>query len=130
MAGLIQVPHLDYKDTLLLFVRDSLLESLKSNIAILQGMQASKYVQGNPAFLEQATAWQAKLGTVDSTISLWIETQTRWAALANIFLDSADIEDQLPLEAVKFREIHEEMQWLNYDASKDPRAVECCNHAG
>jgi hypothetical protein len=33
-------------------------------------------------------------------------------------------------QAAKFREIHEEMQWLNFDASKDPRAVECCNHAG
>jgi len=59
-------------------VDDILLDDLKQNIALLQQMQTSKYVQSNAFFLDKVMSWQEKLGMVDNVLGIWMEVQTKW----------------------------------------------------
>jgi hypothetical protein len=50
-------------EVLNLVVDDLIAEALENDNLALQNLGGSKYVQGNPVFLERVTEWQTKLGT-------------------------------------------------------------------
>ncbi|KFW03432.1 Dynein heavy chain 9, axonemal, partial [Fulmarus glacialis] len=77
---------------------EELIETLEDNQVQLQNLMTSKYIA---FFLEEVSAWQRKLSTVDSVISLWFEVQHTWSHLESIFIGSEDIRAQLP-EACSF----------------------------
>ena len=45
-------------------LRHCIQETLENDNLALQNLSGSKYVQGNPKFLELVSGWQKKLGTV------------------------------------------------------------------
>ncbi|KFW62348.1 Dynein heavy chain 9, axonemal, partial [Pygoscelis adeliae] len=72
---------------------EELIETLEDNQVQLQNLMTSKYIA---FFLEEVSAWQRKLSTADSVISLWFEVQRTWSHLESIFIGSEDIRAQLP----------------------------------
>lgn len=72
---------------------EELIETLEDNQVQLQNLMTSKYIA---FFLEEVSAWQRKLSTADSVISLWFEVQRTWCHLESIFIGSEDIRTQLP----------------------------------
>ncbi|KFQ91060.1 Dynein heavy chain 9, axonemal, partial [Nipponia nippon] len=72
---------------------EELIETLEDNQVQLQNLMTSKYIA---FFLEEVSAWQRKLSTADSVISLWFEVQHTWSHLESIFIGSEDIRAQLP----------------------------------
>ncbi|KFV07099.1 Dynein heavy chain 9, axonemal, partial [Pterocles gutturalis] len=72
---------------------EELIETLEDNQVQLQNLMTSKYIA---FFLEEVSAWQKKLSTADSVISLWFEVQRTWSHLESIFTGSEDIRAQLP----------------------------------
>uniref|UniRef100_A0A669PYI5 Dynein axonemal heavy chain 9 n=1 Tax=Phasianus colchicus TaxID=9054 RepID=A0A669PYI5_PHACC len=72
---------------------EELIEILEDNQVQLQNLMTSKCIA---FFLEEVSAWQRKLSTVDSVISLWFEVQRTWCHLESIFIGSEDIRMQLP----------------------------------
>ena len=110
-------------DLQLLQVPENVVEALEENVVLLQNLQASKYVQGNAAFLEEVTKWQRKLGNVDSCLTSWREVQTKWSNLQSIFVGSADIRVQLPEDSKRFDGIDAEFKELQREAMMTPNVI-------
>ncbi len=56
-------------------------------------------------FEEETLAWEDKLHRVREIFDVWIEVQRRGVYLEGIFLGSAEIKHQLPLEFARFQSI-------------------------
>ena len=81
----------------------------------------SKYVKGNPKFLDLVSSWQRKLGTVDAVLTLWRDVCRKWQALESIFVGSEDIRVQLPEDSRRFDGVNVDFQDLQRLAP-----VRCC----
>ncbi|XP_065549401.1 dynein axonemal heavy chain 9 isoform X2 [Lathamus discolor] len=112
---------------LLLRSDEELIETLEDNQVQLQNLMTSKYIA---FFLEEVSAWQRKLSTVDSVISLWFEVQRTWAHLESIFIGSEDIRAQLPKDSERFEGIDVDFKELAYEVQKTPNVVEATNKPG
>ncbi|NXO51687.1 DYH9 protein, partial [Aramus guarauna] len=106
---------------------EELIETLEDNQVQLQNLMTSKYIA---FFLEEVSAWQRKLSTADSVISLWFEVQRMWSHLESIFIGSEDIRAQLPEDSKCFEGIDVEFKELAYEARKTPNVVEATNKPG
>ncbi|NWX21666.1 DYH9 protein, partial [Aegotheles bennettii] len=106
---------------------EELIETLEDNQVQLQNLMTSKYIA---FFLEEVSAWQRKLSTADSVISLWFEVQCTWSHLESIFIGSEDIRTQLPEDSKRFEGIDVDFKELAYEAQKTPNVVEATNRPG
>ncbi|NWY63744.1 DYH9 protein, partial [Erithacus rubecula] len=106
---------------------EELIETLEDNQVQLQNLMSSKYIA---FFLEEVSAWQRKLSTADSVISLWLEVQRTWSHLESIFIGSGDIRAQLPQDSRRFEGIDVDFKELAYEVQKTPNVVEATNKAG
>ncbi|XP_054702769.1 dynein axonemal heavy chain 9 isoform X1 [Grus americana] len=106
---------------------EELIETLEDNQVQLQNLMTSKYIA---FFLEEVSAWQRKLSTADSVISLWFEVQHMWSHLESIFIGSEDIRAQLPKDSKRFEGIDVDFKELAYEARKTPNVVEATNKPG
>ncbi|NXU74079.1 DYH9 protein, partial [Oreotrochilus melanogaster] len=106
---------------------EELIETLEDNQVQLQNLMTSKYIA---FFLEEVSAWQKKLSTADSVISLWFEVQRTWSHLESIFIGSEDIRAQLPEDSKRFEGIDMDFKELAYEAQKTPNIVEATNKPG
>ncbi|NXD86338.1 DYH9 protein, partial [Halcyon senegalensis] len=106
---------------------EELIETLEDNQVQLQNLLTSKYIT---FFLEEVSAWQRKLSTMDSVISLWFEVQHMWSHLESIFLGSEDIQAQLPKDSKRFEGIDMDFKELAYETQKTPNVVEATNKPG
>ncbi|KAM6240341.1 dynein axonemal heavy chain 9 isoform 2-T2 [Spheniscus humboldti] len=106
---------------------EELIETLEDNQVQLQNLMTSKYIA---FFLEEVSAWQRKLSTADSVISLWFEVQRTWSHLESIFIGSEDIRAQLPEDSKRFEGIDVDFKELTYEAQKTPNVVEATNKPG
>ncbi|RLV89556.1 hypothetical protein DV515_00014816, partial [Chloebia gouldiae] len=106
---------------------EELVETLEDNQVQLQNLMSSKYIA---FFLEEVSAWQRKLSTADSVISLWFEVQRTWSHLESIFLGSEDIRAQLPQDSKRFEGIDVDFKGLAYEVQKTPNVVEATNKPG
>ncbi|XP_067164604.1 dynein axonemal heavy chain 9 [Apteryx mantelli] len=106
---------------------EELIETLEDNQVQLQNLMTSKYIA---FFLEEVSAWQKKLSTADSVISLWFEVQRTWSHLESIFIGSEDIRMQLPEDSKRFEGIDVDFKELAYEAQKTPNVVEATNKPG
>uniref|UniRef100_H0Z5T6 Dynein axonemal heavy chain 17 n=1 Tax=Taeniopygia guttata TaxID=59729 RepID=H0Z5T6_TAEGU len=104
-----------------------LVETLEDNQVQLQNLMSSKYIA---FFLEEVSAWQRKLSTTDSVLSLWFEVQRTWSHLESIFLGSEDIRAQLPQDSKRFEGIDVDFKELAYEVQKTPNVVEATNKPG
>ena len=117
-------------DMSLLRVDESVMECLEDSVVQLGNLQGSKYVQNNSSFLEQVSAWQRKIGNVDSVLQQWMEVQKKWSALQSIFVGSADIRVQLPEDSKRFDGVDAEWKELMKEAVNVTNAVDACNIEG
>ncbi|XP_068888721.1 dynein axonemal heavy chain 9 isoform X1 [Aphelocoma coerulescens] len=106
---------------------EELIETLEDNQVQLQNLMSSKYIA---FFLEEVSAWQRKLSTADSIISLWFEVQRSWSHLESIFIGSEDIRAQLPQDSRRFEGIDVDFKELAYEVQKTPNIVEATNKPG
>uniref|UniRef100_A0A8C3LGS3 Dynein axonemal heavy chain 9 n=1 Tax=Chrysolophus pictus TaxID=9089 RepID=A0A8C3LGS3_CHRPC len=106
---------------------EELIETLEDNQVQLQNLMTSKCIA---FFLEEVSAWQRKLSTVDSVISLWFEVQRTWCHLESIFIGSEDIRMQLPDDSKRFEGIDVDFKELAYGARETPNVVEATNKPG
>ncbi|KAM6050175.1 dynein axonemal heavy chain 9 [Theristicus caerulescens] len=106
---------------------EELIETLEDNQVQLQNLMTSKYIA---FFLEEVSAWQRKLSTADSVISLWFEVQHTWSHLESIFIGSEDIRAQLPEDSKRFEGIDVDFKELAYEAQKTPNVIEATNKPG
>ncbi|XP_036372722.1 dynein heavy chain 9, axonemal [Megalops cyprinoides] len=106
---------------------EELIETLEDNQVQLQNLMSSKYIA---FFLEEVSAWQKKLSTADSVISIWFEVQRTWSHLESIFIGSEDIRSQLPEDSKRFEGIDTDFKELANDAKKTPNVVEATNKPG
>uniref|UniRef100_A0A8B9TAI3 Dynein heavy chain 9, axonemal n=1 Tax=Anas platyrhynchos TaxID=8839 RepID=A0A8B9TAI3_ANAPL len=111
----------------LLKSNEELIETLEDNQVQLQNLMTSKYIA---FFLEEVSAWQRKLSTADSVISLWFEVQRTWCHLESIFIGSEDIRTQLPEDSKRFEGIDVDFKELAYEAQKTPNVIEATNKPG
>ncbi|XP_010006532.1 PREDICTED: LOW QUALITY PROTEIN: dynein heavy chain 9, axonemal [Chaetura pelagica] len=114
-------------NTPLLKSDEELIETLEDNQVQLQNLMTSKYIS---FFLEEVSAWQKKLSTADSVISLWFEVQRTWCHLESIFIGSEDIRAQLPEDSKRFEGIDVDFKELAYEAQTTPNVVEATNKPG
>ncbi|NXW79744.1 DYH9 protein, partial [Hirundo rustica] len=114
-------------DVPLLKSDEELIETLEDNQVQLQNLMSSKYIA---FFLEEVSAWQRKLSTADSVISLWFEVQRTWSHLESIFIGSEDIRAQLPQDSKRFEGIDVDFKELAYEVQKTPNVVEATNKPG
>ncbi|NXH48679.1 DYH9 protein, partial [Dicaeum eximium] len=114
-------------NTPLLKSDEELVETLEDNQVQLQNLMSSKYIA---FFLEEVSAWQRKLSTADSVISLWFEVQRTWSHLESIFIGSEDIRAQLPQDSKRFEGIDVDFKELAYEVQKTPNVVEATNKPG
>ncbi|NWR90162.1 DYH9 protein, partial [Furnarius figulus] len=106
---------------------EELIETLEDNQVQLQNLMSSKYIA---FFLEEVSAWQRKLSTTDSVLSLWFEVQRTWSHLESIFIGSEDIRAQLPQDSKRFEGIDVDFKELAYEIQKTPNVVEATNKPG
>ncbi|NWT20166.1 DYH9 protein, partial [Vireo altiloquus] len=106
---------------------EELIETLEDNQVQLQNLMSSKYIA---FFLEEVSAWQRKLSTADSVISLWFEVQRTWSHLESIFIGSEDIRAQLPQDSERFEGIDVDFKERAYEVQKTPNVVEATNKPG
>eukprot|EP01063_Lacrimia_lanifica_P013523 TRINITY_DN2016_c0_g3_i2.p1 TRINITY_DN2016_c0_g3~~TRINITY_DN2016_c0_g3_i2.p1 ORF type:complete len:4660 (+),score=2247.11 TRINITY_DN2016_c0_g3_i2:150-14129(+) len=79
---------------------DEIVEVLEEHLNILQTMQSNRFVE---YFAEQVNKWQSNLGMVESSMTKWMEIQKMWKNLYPIFIESADIREQLREDARAFQ---------------------------
>ncbi|NXG21537.1 DYH9 protein, partial [Grallaria varia] len=106
---------------------EELIETLEDNQVQLQNLMSSRYIA---FFLEEVSAWQRKLSTADSVMSLWFEVQRTWSHLESIFIGSEDIRAQLPQDSKRFEGIDVDFKELAYEVQKTPNVVEATNKPG
>ncbi|NXH56730.1 DYH9 protein, partial [Rhabdornis inornatus] len=106
---------------------EELIETLEDNQVQLQNLMSSKCIA---FFLEEVSAWQRKLSTADSVMSLWFEVQRTWCHLESIFIGSGDIRAQLPQDSRRFEGIDVDFKELAYEVQKTPNVIEATNKPG
>ncbi|XP_031759446.1 dynein heavy chain 11, axonemal [Xenopus tropicalis] len=101
-----------------------LFETLDNNQVQLQVIMQSKYVE---YFIEQVTSWQKRLNLADSVIYIWMEVQRTWSHLESIFIGSADIRNQLPGDAKRFKGVDADFKDLMFETEKIRNVLDATN---
>ncbi|CDI84781.1 Flagellar outer dynein arm heavy chain beta, related [Eimeria praecox] len=119
---------LERDDTPLLQPLDEIVEVLEQHSVDLMTMTSQGAVIDfcRPAVEE----WQAKLRTVDTVLTVWMEVQRKWERLQPIFMHSEDIRSQLPQESKRFECADGEWRDMMYAAQAHPNVVEACQAEG
>mmetsp|Transcript_25005 Transcript_25005/g.85566 ORF Transcript_25005/g.85566 Transcript_25005/m.85566 type:complete len:4525 (+) Transcript_25005:136-13710(+) len=114
------------QEVLNLVVDEIISETLENDALTLQNMGSNKYVQQNQKFSEIVSAWQSKLGTVQSVLEAWLQVATKWSMLESVFVGSADIKVQLPEDTKRFEGINADFQDLMKAAPEELNCVQAC----
>ena len=88
-------------------VSEIVIETLEDNQVQLQNLLMSKLVS---FFAKEIAEWQKNLSVTDQVLQLWFEVQRKWLYLEAIFVDSADIRNQLKDDAKLFDKINKEFK--------------------
>ena len=81
-------------------------------------------------FLEEISIWQKRLSMVDQVIVSWFDVQRTWSHLESIFIGSADIRKQLPVDSQRFDDIDTEFKKLMVKMAKTPNVIVVTNVDG
>ena len=96
---------------------DDVFSKLGEHSGSLASMRNSPYYK---VFEGEASSWEDRLNSMRENMELWAEIQRRWVYLEGIFLSSADIKEQLPIEHAKFKTIDNEFVDLMRGVAKKP----------
>jgi hypothetical protein len=99
-----------YKDTdvNLLRLEDDIVEQLESDQMAVQSIVGSRYGH----FKEEALEWQRALGAVSDVTQLLSELLRTWSYLEPLFVGSAEVKRELPVEAERFGEVDTEVKGI------------------
>ena len=124
---------LDYKqyketDIMMIMVSEEVMEALETHQMELQSMIGmGKFVE---FFKKEVGGWQKTLGNVEETLKVWNIVMKAWASLESIFLESADIRNQLPDDTKRFEGIDETFKDLQAACTAEPNVVKACASDG
>ena len=119
-----------YKETdiMMILVSEEVMEALETHQMELQSMIGmGKFVE---YFKKEVTSWQKTLGNVEETLKVWNIVMKAWASLESIFLESADIRNQLPDDTKRFEGIDETFKDLQAACTAEPNVVRACASDG
>eukprot|EP00756_Hemistasia_phaeocysticola_P037795 Hpha_TRINITY_DN16720_c2_g5::TRINITY_DN16720_c2_g5_i1::g.79650::m.79650/K10408/DNAH; dynein heavy chain, axonemal len=102
---------------------DEIVEVLEDHLNQLQTMQQSRYVQ---EFQDLVNKWQRNLGMVESSMVRWMDLQKMWKNLYPIFIESADIREQLQEDARAFQGIDDLYRSMMSKAHNHASVIEVC----
>ena len=128
-AGLC-LDYTQYKETdiMMIAVSEEVAEALESHQMELQSMVGmGKFVE---YFKKEVEGWQHKLGNVEETLKVWNIVMKAWASLESIFLESADIRNQLPDDTKRFEGIDETFKDLQGACTAEPNVIKACSADG
>ena len=128
-AGLC-LDYTQYKETdiQMIQVSEEVAEALETHQMELQSMVGmGKFVE---FFKKEVTSWQFKLGQVEEVLKVWNIVMKAWASLESIFLESADIRNQLPDDTKRFEGIDETFKDLQAACTSEPNVVKACSSDG
>ena len=80
----------------------NLIKRLEEDINLLQLLQTSGLVHETPTFLENIADWQKILGILDDIILKFFSVQRKFRCLYGVFVQSLDVRNQLPEDAIRF----------------------------
>ncbi len=107
---------------------DLILATLEEHMSQLQTMQGQgKYVEH---FIDRVNMWQARLNTVETVLTDWLDVQKRWGSLEPIYRGSADIQSQLPEDAARFEEIDSTWRTLMTTVEDTTMVIDSCQSPG
>jgi dynein heavy chain len=124
---------LDYKqyketDIMMILVSEEVMEALETHQMELQSMIGmGKFVE---FFKKEVSEWQKTLGNVEETLKVWNIVMKAWASLESIFLESADIRNQLPDDTKRFEGIDESFKDLQAACTAEPNVAKACASDG
>lgn len=121
---------MQYKDTDIQIISspDVIVEMLEEHQLQLQTMAGmGKFVD---YFRDRVLLWQQRLGTVETTLKLWLSVQKQWSSLESIFLCSADIMAQLPDDSKRFEGIDTELKELMRESCSGSLVLDACTREG
>eukprot|EP00756_Hemistasia_phaeocysticola_P016846 Hpha_TRINITY_DN15501_c4_g2::TRINITY_DN15501_c4_g2_i2::g.105578::m.105578/K10408/DNAH; dynein heavy chain, axonemal len=102
---------------------DDIVEVLEGHLNDLNTLQSSRFVD---EFEEQVGKWHKNLGMVESSMVKWMELQKLWMNLYPIFVESADIREQLQEDARAFQSIDDLYRAMMSKAHKHQSVIEVC----
>eukprot|EP01065_Artemidia_motanka_P030559 TRINITY_DN365_c0_g2_i2.p1 TRINITY_DN365_c0_g2~~TRINITY_DN365_c0_g2_i2.p1 ORF type:complete len:4684 (+),score=1932.48 TRINITY_DN365_c0_g2_i2:111-14162(+) len=102
---------------------DDTVEVLEEHLNTLQTMQSNRFVD---EFQEQVNKWQKNLGMVESSMVKWMDLQKMWKNLYPIFIESADIREQLQEDARAFQGIDDLYRSMMSKAHNHTSVIEVC----
>ncbi len=100
---------------------DDVFTKLAEHVGSLASMRNSPYYK---VFEEDATGWEERLNRARDLLDTWAHLQRRWVYLEGIFLGSADIQFQLPIEHARFKVVHTDFVSLMRTVAKKPSLLE------
>ena len=107
----------------LLLSIDEIVEVLEEHLNTLQAMMSNRFIE---EFAEQVGRWQRNLGTVETCITKWSELQKMWKNLYPIFIESADIREQLQDDSRAFQGADDLFRALMNKAHNHSSVIEVC----
>ncbi|KAJ9459816.1 Dynein beta chain [Diplonema papillatum] len=102
---------------------DEIVEVLEEHLNILQTMQSNRFVE---EFADQVNKWQGNLGMVETSMVKWMEIQKMWKNLYPIFIESADIREQLQEDARAFQGADDLYRTLMSKVHAHSAVIEVC----
>eukprot|EP00795_Rhopilema_esculentum_P000293 gene293-9945_t len=112
------VPYKDTGVNILSAVEDMQV-ILDDHIVKTQTMRGSPFIE---PFEDEIKDWEARLINIRNILDSWLRVQATWLYLEPIF-SSEDIQQQMPLEGEKFRDVDSYWRKIMRESSEDPHAL-------
>ncbi|KAJ5078912.1 intein-containing dynein heavy chain precursor [Anaeramoeba ignava] len=106
---------------------DDLFTKISDHLNSLSAMKNSPFYK---VFEEEAVGWEDKLNRVHLLFDTWIDVQRKWVYLEGVFCGSADIQQLLPQESSKFRNIDNDFLITMKKVVKSPHILDVLNLPG
>jgi dynein heavy chain len=81
-------------------------------------------------FREVVSKWRGYMTTLELVIDKWKKVQADWKILRPIFIESEDIQAQLPEATVTFTVVHEDFKDLMAEVMEEPLVIPACTAEG
>eukprot|EP01156_Anaeramoeba_ignava_P005921 Anaeramoba_ignava/a347318_420.p1 GENE.a347318_420~~a347318_420.p1 ORF type:complete len:2859 (+),score=994.33 a347318_420:263-8839(+) len=106
---------------------DDLFTKISDHLNSLSAMKNSPFYK---VFEEEAIAWEDKLNRLHLLFDTWIDVQRKWVYLEGVFCGSSDIQQLLPQESSKFRNIDNDFLITMKKVVKSPHILDVLNLPG
>ncbi|CAM9165488.1 unnamed protein product, partial [Laminaria digitata] len=113
-------------DTPLVKISEEHLETLESDMLVVQSMVASRYTY----FKKETLEWQRSLSFVSDVMTMLNGIQQMWRYLEPLFIQSDEVKKELPLDTKRFEKIDGEVKATLAELWKVKKVKAACNKPG